>query len=169
MVKWHGMEPLDMLPLKWLGILMDGVSCSFAQDGVGIANARRQQRHHPGHGIVELLWLEKTSKIKKSNHQPNSTKCPDKLWVEMLFFHNSSIFWFCCLYFFPNLFRTSLSEFQLISPFSCSLGCVHFPISHVLPCSHRIWSHCSIKALLGSHQLFCLYFFSDSQFLYLSS
>lgn len=53
---------------------------------VGFANACRQQRYHPGHGIVELLWLEKTSKIKNSSHQPNSTKCPDKLWVEMLSF-----------------------------------------------------------------------------------
>lgn len=37
------------------------------------------------------------------------------------------------------------------------------------PSSHRIWSHCSIKALLGSHQLYWLYFFSDSLFLYLNS
>jgi len=46
------------------------------------------------HRIIESLKLEKTSKIMKSNHQPNTTipAKPAKPWAEACFFNSGHKF-----------------------------------------------------------------------------
>lgn len=101
---------------------------------VGFANACRQQRHHPGHGIVELYGWKRFPRSRSptiSPTAPNALTGSGWKWFSFAIppFSDSVVSTSFLIY----LFGTSLSEFQLISPFSCSLDCVHFPTSRVLP------------------------------------